>query len=107
MEVWAERSILLGICAEGGKLREFIISVKDVQIEYGNKATTYSVPESDRKEIAKQQGLEGGQEAVNGLQIGSQNLISKKMMLKWNEKNKDIAVWGQDEDGIYLAVNQK
>lgn len=81
---------------------EFIISVKDVQIEYGNKATTYSVPESDRKEIAKQQGLEGGQEAVNGLQIGSQNLISKKMMLKWNEKNKDIAVWGQDEDGVYL-----
>jgi hypothetical protein len=29
------------------------------------------------------------------------------MMLKWNEKNKDIAVWGQDEDGIYLAVSQK
>mgnify|MGYP000292583371 FL=1 len=86
---------------------EFIISVKDVQIEYGNKATTYSVPESDRKEIAKQQGLEGGQEAVNGLQIGSQNLISKKMMLKWNEKNKDIAVWGQDEDGIYLDVTPK
>lgn len=83
------------------------IYVKDVQIEYGNKATTYSVPESDRKEIAKQQGLEGGQEAVNGLQIGSQNLISKKMMLKWNEKNKDIAVWGQDEDGVYLNVNHK
>lgn len=79
------------------------IYIKDVQIEYGNKATTYSVPESDRKEIAKQQGLEGGQEAVNGLQIGSQNLISKKMMLKWNEKNKDIAVWGEDEDGVYLA----
>lgn len=79
------------------------IYVKDVQIEYGNKATTYSVPESDRKEIAKQQGLEGGQEAVNGLQIGSRNLISKKMMLKWNEKNKDIAAWGEDEDGVYLA----
>ena len=82
------------------------ISVKDVQIEYGNKATTYSVPESDRKEIAKQQGLEGGQEAVNGLQIGSQNLISKKMMLKWNEKNKNIAVWGQDADGVYLRINE-
>lgn len=80
------------------------IYVKDVQIEYGNKATTYSVPESDRKEIAKQQGLEGGQEAVNGLQIGSQNLISKKMMLKWNEKNKNIAVWGQDADGVYLNI---
>ncbi|WP_419523974.1 hypothetical protein, partial [Bacteroides nordii] len=76
------------------------------QIEYGNKATTYSVPESDRKEIAKQQGLEGGQEAVNGLQIGSQNLISKKMMLKWNEKNKNIAVWGQDADGVYLRINE-
>lgn len=85
---------------------EFIISVKDVQIEYGNKATTYSVPESDRKEIAKQQGLESVQEAVNGLQIGSRNLISKKMMLKWNEKNKNIAVWGQDEDGVYLRINE-
>lgn len=82
------------------------IYIKDVQIEYGNKATTYSVPESDRKEIAKQQGLEGGQEAVNGLQIGSQNLISKKMMLKWNEKNKNIAVWGQDADGVYLRINE-
>ena len=29
------------------------------------------------------------------------------MMLKWNEKNKDIAVWGQDEDGVYLNVNHK
>ena len=28
-------------------------------------------------------------------------------MLKWNEKNKDIAVWGQDEDGVYLNVNHK
>lgn len=45
--------------------------------------------------------------AVDNLQVGSQNLISKKMMLKWNEKNKDIAVWGQDEDGIYLDVTPK
>nr|DAY88010.1 MAG TPA: tail protein [Caudoviricetes sp.] len=113
------------------------IYVKDVQIEYGNKATTYSVPESDREVIAKQHATdiaqakadlaetranayadgivtEAEQNAINeaqarldALQIGSQNLISKKMMLKWNEKNKDIAVWGQDADGIYLAVNQK
>ena len=113
------------------------IYVKDVQIEYGNKATTYSVPESDREVIAKQHAIdvaaaeaalaetranayadgivtEAEQNAINeaqarldALQIGSQNLISKKMMLKWNEKNKDIAVWGQDADGIYLAVNQK
>lgn len=54
--------------------------------------------------------LIAGEEAgkiVDGIQIGSQNLISKKMMLKWNEKNKDIAVWGQDEDGIYLDVTPK
>lgn len=42
--------------------------------------------------------------AVDNLQVGSQNLISKKMMLKWNEKRKDIATWGQDDDGIYLNV---
>lgn len=115
---------------------EFIISVKDVQIEYGNKATTYSVPESDREVIAKQHATdiaqakadlaetranayadgivtEAEQNAINeaqtrldALQIGSQNLISKKMMLKWNEKNKNIAVWGQDADGVYLRINQ-
>lgn len=83
------------------------IYVKDVQIEYGNKATTYSVPESDREVIAKQHATDIAQARLDALQIGSVNLISKKMMLKWNEKNKDIAVWGQDADGIYLAVNQK
>lgn len=112
------------------------IYVKDVQIEYGNKATTYSVPESDREVIAKQHATdiaqakadlaetranayadgivtEAEQNAINeaqarldALQIGSVNLISKKMMLKWNEKNKDIAVWGQDEDGVYLRINE-
>lgn len=112
------------------------IYVKDVQIEYGNKATTYSVPESDREVIAKQHAIdvaaaeaalaetranayadgivtEAEQNAINeaqarldALQIGSVNLISKKMMLKWNEKNKDIAVWGQDEDGVYLRINE-
>lgn len=112
------------------------IYVKDVQIEYGNKATTYSVPESDREVIAKQHATdiaqakadlaetranayadgivtEAEQNAINeaqarldALQIGSVNLISKKMMLKWNEKNKDIAVWGQDADGVYLRINE-
>lgn len=55
-------------------------------------------------ESAKEQGIIGGKEAIDNLQIGSQNLISKKMMLKWNEKNKDIAVWGQDADGVYLNI---
>lgn len=112
------------------------IYVKDVQIEYGNKATTYSVPESDREVIAKQHATdiaqakadlaetranayadgivtEAEQNAINeaqarldALQIGSVNLISKKMMLKWNEKNKNIAAWGQDADGVYLRINE-
>lgn len=79
------------------------IKVKQIQVEIGNKATTWKPSINDQKEIAKQQGIAGGQEAVDKVQIGSQNLISKKMMLKWNEKNKDIAVWGEDEDGVYLA----
>lgn len=56
---------------------------------------------------AEQNAINEAQARLDALQIGSVNLISKKMMLKWNEKNKDIAVWGQDADGIYLAVNQK
>ena len=45
------------------------------------------------------------EDAVDNLQIGAVNLVSRKMILSWNEKNKDIAVWGQDSDGIYLSVN--
>lgn len=51
---------------------------------------------------AEQNAINEAQTRLDALQIGSQNLISKKMMLKWNEKNKNIAVWGQDEDGVYL-----
>ena len=82
------------------------IKVKQIQVEIGNKATTWKPSINDQKEIAKQQGIAGGQEAVDKVQIGSQNLISKKMMLKWNEKNKNIAVWGQDADGVYLRINE-
>ena len=52
---------------------------------------------------AEQNAINEAQARLDALQIGSVNLISKKMMLKWNEKNKDIAVWGEDEDGVYLA----
>lgn len=55
---------------------------------------------------AEQNAINEAQTRLDALQIGSQNLISKKMMLKWNEKNKDIAVWGQDEDGVYLRINE-
>lgn len=75
-----------------------------VKLVLGNKTSLLWTPSiNDQKQIA----IDEAGKVVNGIQIGSQNLISKKMMLKWNEKNKDIAVWGQDANGIYLAVNQK
>ena len=55
---------------------------------------------------AEQNAINEAQARLDALKIGSVNLISKKMMLKWNEKNKDIAVWGQDADGVYLGVDQ-
>lgn len=43
--------------------------------------------------------------AIGNIKVGSVNLISKKMMLAWNEKNPNIAVWGQDADGVYLKLD--
>ena len=56
---------------------------------------------------AEQNAINEAQARLDALKIGSVNLISKKMMLAWNEKNKDIAVWGQDSDGIYLGINAR
>jgi hypothetical protein len=70
-----------------------------VKLVLGNKTSLLWTPSiNDQKQIA----IDEAGKVVDGIQIGSQNLISKKMMLKWNEKNKNIAVWGQDEDGVYL-----
>lgn len=66
----------------------------------GNKGPNAWIPS------LSEQGETAAKDAVDNLQIGSVNLVSRKMMLAWNEKNKDIAVWGQDSDGIYLSVNQ-
>ena len=75
-----------------------------VKLVLGNKTSLLWTPSiNDQRQIA----IDEAGKVVDGIQIGSQNLISKKMMLKWNEKNKDIAVWGQDEDGIYLDVAPK
>ena len=54
---------------------------------------------------AEQNAINEAQARLDALKIGSVNLVSRKMMLAWNEKNKDIAVWGQDSDGIYLSIN--
>ena len=55
---------------------------------------------------AEQNAINEAQARLDALKIGSVNLVSRKMMLAWNEKNKDIALWGQDSDGIYLGINQ-
>lgn len=67
----------------------------------GNKGPNAWIPS------LSEQGQEAAKDAIDNLQIGAVNLVSRKMMLAWNEKNKDIAVWGQDSDGIYLGINQK
>ena len=74
-----------------------------VKLVLGNKTSLLWTPSiNDQKQIA----TDIAQTRLDALQIGSQNLISKKMMLKWNEKNKNIAVWGQDADGVYLRINE-
>lgn len=74
-----------------------------VKLVLGNKTSLLWTPSiNDQRQIA----INEAQARLDALQIGSVNLISKKMMLKWNEKNKDIAVWGQDADGVYLRINE-
>lgn len=55
---------------------------------------------------AEQNAINEAQARLDALKIGSVNLVSKKMMLAWNEKKDGIAVWGQDSDGIYLGISQ-
>ena len=55
---------------------------------------------------AEQNAINEAQARLDALKIGSVNLVSRKMMLAWNNKKDGIAVWGQDSDGIYLSINQ-
>ena len=55
---------------------------------------------------AEQNAINEAQARLDALKIGSVNLVSRKMMLNWNNKKDGIAVWGQDSDGIYLGINQ-
>lgn len=54
---------------------------------------------------AEQNAINEAQARLDALKIGSVNLVSRKMMLDWNNKASGIAVWGQDGDGIYLNVS--
>lgn len=52
------------------------VYIKDVQIEYGNKATSYSIPEVDREYMAKEEAARQAQEKIDGVQIGGENIVS-------------------------------
>ena len=54
---------------------------------------------------AEQNAINEAQARLDALKIGSVNLVSRKMMLDWNNKVSGIATWGQDSDGIYLKWN--
>ncbi len=73
--------------------QQYSIFIYDLAVYEGNKVLADIPPSFE--------------DSVDNLQVGSVNLVSRKMMLAWNEKNKDIALWGQDSDGIYLAIEQK
>lgn len=131
-----ERKVITFTAKAGSDIIHFrtknTIYITDWKYEKGNKVTDWSPSIADQnrlsREIAKAEAelaetkanayadgivTEAEQNAINeaqarldALKIGSVNLVSRKMMLAWNEKNKDIAVWGQDSDGIYLGINQ-
>lgn len=54
---------------------------------------------------AEQNAINEAQARLDALKIGSVNLVSRKMMLAWNNKKDGIAVWGQDSDGVYLDID--
>lgn len=131
-----ERKVITFTAKAGSDIIHFrtknTIYITDWKYEKGNKVTDWSPSIADQnrlsREIAKAEAelaetkanayadgivTEAEQNAINeaqarldALKIGSVNLVSRKMMLAWNEKNKDIALWGQDSDGIYLGINQ-
>lgn len=71
------------------------IWIRNVQIEYGNKATSWKLP------VADQQAM------IDSVKTGTRNYISKKYLLDWNRTDEDIAVWGKDGEGFYLSIDHK
>lgn len=64
----------------------------------GNKGPSAWVP------ALSEQGEEAAKDAVDNLQIGSVNLVSRKMLLDMNNTVSNSAIWGQDSDGVYISV---
>lgn len=62
---------------------------------------------NDAKEAGSTSGSEAAKEQINNLEIGSVNLISKKMMLEWAKINKEIIYWYQSSanEKPFLKIN--
>lgn len=67
----------------------------------GNKGPNAWIPS------LSEQGETAAKDAVDNLQIGAVNLVSRKMLLNINNTNGGSAIWGQDSDGIYISVAPK
>lgn len=130
-----ERKVITFTAKAGSDIIHFgtknTIYITDWKYEKGNKATDWSPSIADQnrlsREIAKAEAelaetkanayadgivTEAEQNAINeaqarldALKIGSVNLVSRKMMLDWNNKASGIATWGQDADGVYLDID--
>lgn len=72
------------------------IYIDNIQLEKGNKATAYKLAPEDQE-----------QRAVDSIEIGSVNLISKKMMLEWAKINKETIYWYQSSSNEkpFLKIN--
>lgn len=67
----------------------------------GNKGPNAWIPS------LSEQGETAAKDAVDNLQIGSVNLVSRKILLDMNNTANGSAIWGQDSDGIYISVAPK
>lgn len=67
----------------------------------GNKGPNAWIPS------LSEQGQEAAKDAIDNLQIGAVNLVSRKMLLDINNTANGSAIWGQDSDGIYISVAPK
>lgn len=105
---YAERTKILGLIADGAK--KYVDDLNQEQEDNLNQYKTEVTSQFERTDEKISQSVTETKtytdSAIGNIKIGSVNLISKKMMLAWNEKNKNIAVWGQDADGVYLGINQ-
>lgn len=93
----------------GDKSTDFTPSPEDVDAnleEYKTEVSSQFEKTDERISQSVTETKTYTDNAIGDIKVGSVNLISKKMMLAWNEKNKNIAVWGQDADGVYLGISQ-